>query len=235
MRGDIDTIKGDLAKQALTNHASLPLSDFKATLPDLGSAIATAKQQGAKVAPGVLNDLQQRLVAAEGAPGFWPTAAEFISYRSSSAVPALGVNVPDCTDREPTPMKITAVPTPTTASVSSSTYENCRLTLDSAKDNAKINFLITHTAPFLTFEHCLIVYRAGSINLIVALNKFPLAVRVGDRPKQVVPFSGNTLHFENCIFDFSLSPAPPQQGQQITELLLSHGTASVDISIQKPS
>ena len=82
IRSDIKAIREDLAKQGLFDHASLPLPDFKATLPDLRSVIAAAKQQGVQATPKVIDDLQKKLIAVgERTPGFWPTAAEFISYR----------------------------------------------------------------------------------------------------------------------------------------------------------
>ena len=38
-------IHGDLTKQAIINHASLPLADSKTTLPDLRATVATAIDQ----------------------------------------------------------------------------------------------------------------------------------------------------------------------------------------------
>jgi hypothetical protein len=64
IRKDIKAIRGDLAIQGLVNHASLPLSEFKATLPAVGSAIAKAKQQEVKAATEVIDNLQQKLIAA---------------------------------------------------------------------------------------------------------------------------------------------------------------------------
>jgi len=83
IRKDVKTIQEDLAKQNLVTHASLSLSDFKAALPEVGSAITKAKQQEVKVPPNVVDTLQQQIIAAgDATPGYWSTSAEFISYRS---------------------------------------------------------------------------------------------------------------------------------------------------------
>lgn len=52
-------IQGNLAKQSLLNHALLPLADFKATLPDLNSSIAVARQQKIKVPLKVVDALAE--------------------------------------------------------------------------------------------------------------------------------------------------------------------------------
>lgn len=81
---DIKAIRGDLAKQVVVNHASSPLSDFKTTLPDLSSAIATLREQGLTVAPSVINDLQHRLISVDAsAPDYWPTVLQFLQFASS--------------------------------------------------------------------------------------------------------------------------------------------------------
>jgi hypothetical protein len=58
-------IRDQLTKQSLATHAALPLQDFKATLPDLGSSVAVARQQNVKVPPKVVDDLAQKMTAIE--------------------------------------------------------------------------------------------------------------------------------------------------------------------------
>jgi hypothetical protein len=134
-------------------------------------------------------------------------------------------------------MKVTAVrPGPNKTNLvdfSKSEYENCRITLDSPKDDLKINALIAERAPFLTFTHCLIVYRGGPIKLTVALNKVPYKVTMGNLATETVPFTGQTLHFESCVFDFSLGSAPPPEGQRIANFLLAQSSSTFEIPMEK--
>jgi hypothetical protein len=238
--GNIDeSLKGmraDLAKQALINHASLPLSDFKATLPDLSSAITTAKRQNAKVSSKVIEDLQQKLTDSTNAPGFWPTAAEFISYRSLIVSQALPSNLPDCADRAPEIGKVTDIERryPPKFSFEIPSYEGCKLTLDALKDTEKINWILTNKMPFLSFKHCLIVYRGGPINLITAVENKSFVVQFRN-DRFFSTFSGNTVNFTDCIFDFSFTTAPPSDGQQVTQTVLTQNGASIDLLLKKPA
>jgi hypothetical protein len=178
------------------------------------------------------------------APGFWPTAAEFISYRSSSSAPALPPNFPDCTDRDPKGSTITdnskLNANPPQFSFSASIYEDCRLTLDSQKDSDKINTLLVTNALFIQFKHCLIVYRGGAVNLIIAKTNVPVVIRAGrnlNRPTMIAsdPFSGPTLSFEDCVFYFKFDKTPPIKGQKITETLLAQNGPSVNLAMDKSS
>jgi len=251
IREDIKAIRGDLAKQNMINHASLSLSDFKATLPELSSAMATAKQQNVKVAPRVINDLQVKLIAAAGAgagagagaieaPGFWPAAADFISYRSQSNIPdassLLGSNLPTCTDHEPHPPTVLSAD-PTKFGIRFAYYENCRLTLDSAFDDAKVNSLLLNETINLTFRHCLVVYRGGNINLIVAVHDRMIEFHgVADAAQKSGPIvvSGNTLYFSDCLFDFKLDTQPPPLGQDFTHNLLT-SNGSISFTVKAPA
>lgn len=241
IEGEVKAIRRDLATQSLINHAFLPLPDFKATLPEVGFAIAAAKQQEVKVAPKVINNLQQKLIASgERDPGFWPTTAQFISYRSSLTAPALKPNLPDCTDRDPSLPKVTDVErqNPPKFTFNIPIYEGCRLTLDSQKDNERINWLLVHKLPFIAFKRCLIVYRGGAVNLIVAFDKKHFVVHIGDNPKgptMFSTFSGHTLSFADCIFDFSFDSAPPIEGQRVAESLLVQTGPSLNLYLKPPS
>jgi hypothetical protein len=87
----IKEIREQLTSQSLAAYASLPLRDFKATLPDLRSSVAAARQQNVKVPPKVVDDLAQKMTAIDtNAPQFWPLAASLISYRASLLVGGSG-------------------------------------------------------------------------------------------------------------------------------------------------
>jgi hypothetical protein len=92
IEGTLKEIQGDLAKQSIISHASLPLSDFKATLPDLSSAITTVQKQNLALSPMVIDDLRQKFVAVDTTtPGYWPTVLQFLQFASAGLAPA---NVP---------------------------------------------------------------------------------------------------------------------------------------------
>jgi hypothetical protein len=243
IKSDIADIRGNLGKQSVINHAALPLSEFKATLPDLRSAIATVKEQDVKVAPNVISDLQQKLLTAKDAPDFWPTAAQFINYRSQLAISDFQdlqrPTLPDCTDHDPSPTKVETISKDRHQfTVRSGYYDNCRLTLDSPQDDAKINSILESTAFMLTFRHCVVVYRGGEINLIVAFNNRPLTLFPIGHPESAfttAPFTGRTLFFENCLFEIELDGQPPLPGQQFTQNLLATNGTKIGFTVSKAS
>lgn len=239
IRDDIKAIRGELAKQGLFNHASLPLSDFRASLPALSSAIATAKQQNVKVAPKVIGDLQQKIIAAgEGTPGFWPTAGEFISYRSQITATdfqgLLRLDLPNCVDSDPTPQRVIegSIEVPP-MKVAPYYYDNCRFTLDSAQDDAKINSLLKNGTVVVAFRHCLIVYRGGQIDLRIVFSGRPSVISAPGQNPVPVPVTLKALRFENCLFNFIMPSAPALQGQELTKRLLAESGSEIEFAILK--
>lgn len=225
---ELGLIRGDLAKQSLINHASLPLSDFKTTLPELISAITTAKRQDVKVSSGVMEGLQQKLQGSADAPEFWPTAADFVSYRSQVAVTdfrnLLRPDLPNCTDRDPIPQTVVSVGKHN-MTLTLSRYEHCRFALDSSHDNERINWLLLNRASMgIEFKDCLVTYGGGSINLSLAVHADSIKY-VDDKTGGVFtadPFTTSpTLRFDGCLFQFTLNSAPPQQGQEVTRTILA--------------
>ncbi len=241
IRKEIKAIQGDLALQGLINHASLPLSEFKVTLPAVGSAIAKAKQQEVKAATKVIDNLQQKLIASgESSPGYWPAAAAFISYRSfDKASGTLTLPMPNCTDHKPNPAKVKSVEDEHHMTIENSVYENCRFTLDSPLDNERINELLMNEATGITFKHCVVTYSGGEINLVVSFHDRPVMVTAvhGGKPIKSTGTVNNpsTLRFDNCLFEFNFSGTPPLPGQQLTQAILATNASSLNFLIQKPS
>lgn len=166
-------IQGEIARQTVTADAALPASEFKATLPELGPAIATTRKQKLKVSPKIIRDLQRQLTAtdADATPSFWSAASEFISYRSfNSASWNPPPSLPTCTDSSPAPSTVSIL-SPTKMTINPGVYENCTFTIDSPKDDARLNEIIQHRLAVIIFRHCVIVYRGGSINLVINLDK----------------------------------------------------------------
>jgi len=210
-------IQGSLAKQNLVNHAALPLADFKATLPDLGSSIAVARKQKIKISSQVVNDLSKQLNATEtGASEFWPTAAEFISYRSALThedLFKLADSLPRCVDTEPHPATTAAAinkPGLQSFPVNPAHYDNCRIQLDSLEEDV----LLSHwaqTVPSvisLVFNHCLVIYKGGVVQL-----RF-----------------NSPIVFQNCLWELVVSETPPISGQEVTEKLLGSNPDSFTLS-----
>jgi hypothetical protein len=200
-------IQGELAKQSIISHAALPLADFKATLPDLGSAVATAQKQGVKVSPKVAEDLSRKLANTEKtAPAFWPVAGAVISYRSlllTGGTVETWQLFPQC--REPADMdaspnasaqlvdkngKLTGEKFP----ISRIGVQDCYIELDGK------------TASRWDCKHCLIKYSGGPVSL-------------------------KDVHFENCLFVFTFpsSRQPNPKGQRLGELLLTSDLRNVEI------
>jgi len=104
IEGRLSNIEGQLIRLNLENYASLAPDKFKSTLPDLSSSLKDAKKQGVSVSTGVLDDLQQKLIAApEDSSGYWPAVAELVSYRSKASNGLLLArdNLPNCVDSKP--------------------------------------------------------------------------------------------------------------------------------------
>jgi hypothetical protein len=254
----IEGIKGELAKQSLVNHASLPLPDFKASLPALRSDIAVAKQQNVKLSPAVMGNLGEKLTASIDAPQFWPAAADFINYRSQIVVKdiesLMRSDLPSCTDQNPTPMELTVSDGEArngrandTAKVSdllnetdknkthmkSAVYQNCRFTLDSPEETARIPNLGEQRSYVLTFRHCQIVYRGGQVNLLTP-NPRPTAITgISHERSDVYIFVGQVVRFENCLFVFVMNSQPPREGQWLTEQLLTQGGPILTVKTPK--
>jgi hypothetical protein len=138
-------------------------------------------------------------------------------------------NLPNCTDSDPKPAVIAEVPNPHAFKFKGATYENCRVTLDSEKDDERINSFLNTRFPTINFKNCLIVYRGGKIDLILAWNEHSFTLQVEGNPPMPSVFSGNTLAFEDCLFDFSVRGVPPPVGQAVTETLLAQNASTLKL------
>jgi hypothetical protein len=169
----------------------------------------------------------------------WRTAGRLVSYRSegnaADAQTLLNASLPNCADHDPThPTVISA--TPNQFKVQFSIYENCRLTLDSDRDAAKVNYLLETETMNLTFRHCLIVYRGGNIKMILAWHNRVAAFHKWNNPNpdsNPLLFNGPTLLFENCVFDFQLNGMPPVPGQDFTRSLLASDEKALSFTTEK--
>jgi hypothetical protein len=238
----LGTINDNLAEQSLLNHTVLPLSDFKATLSDLNSAIIRAKQQNVKVSSAIINDLQGKLRESADAPSFWPTAAEFISYRSQvNAIDFQTLSrpdMPDCTDHPPTPMeyRMTSEEEHSTKEETNrigldssrftpAIYENCRFVLDSPEEAER--FPLLGKSFNLEFKNCQIIYNGGPIAILTPNPRFSAFNGKGPTRSDLFIMKGQALRFENCLFLFTIKVVPPKEGQQMTHELLAQSGAAL--------
>ncbi len=237
----IEQIRRDLSPLQINAQASLPNDSFQAELPKLKAALATAKKAQLPVSPYVLTEVQSKLLSTnKDNPAFWPTVSEFVSYRSQINVAdfqsLLHPDLPNCTDHDPLPMKVIEEGThQRPPKVSPAYYDDCRFTLDSPQDNAKVNYLLVNTVGWITFRHCLIVYRGGQINLIVAFNQRPSKIAEVGHPEHSmdVTWIAQTLHFDNCLFSFDFSGSPALEGQKFTQTLLAGNISAVELPLGK--
>ncbi len=245
--GEIDGFKQEVTKIELQTQASLPQPAFEKALPDIRSAVATARKDRIKVPPAVIEGLRSKLLASDSsAPDFWPTLSEFVSYRSSlsyrasaaaAPVPTMAYSmkkIPDCVDSLPQSMRIES-----TSSFSKGLYENCRFVLDSEAQDKKLNAILSGNTPVIVFQHCLIEYHGGEINLILAWNKEPFTFVIpGTGPQDPTTFTqlrltGPAIDFQNCLFNFSFQNAPSSNGQLLSTALLAQDAASASLPVAR--
>jgi hypothetical protein len=248
----------DVVEHQFENVSKLPSATLQERLPAVQHLLAIAKDQGIKADIPSLDALGKNLSTVDTkAASFWPTAAQFISYRSqtlASDLPALRrIDLPNCTDHDPTPMQLivkgqaekqgkhndissfpqTSSPTGRDAELVTAVYENCRFTLDSPEEASKVPFLRNQRSFALTFKQCQIIYRGGSINLL-AFNPHPtLLTSKGDVRSDVYIMTGQRIHFENCLFSFVIDSKPPDEGQRLTEQLLAQSGPRLTVTAPK--
>jgi hypothetical protein len=224
--------ESQLTKQNIIAHTLMSQTDFSTTLSDLKSALVTAKHRGLPVPSAVINQLQQKLIATnQAAPDYWPTTALFISYRSMDTSAGRATSrLRDCTDSKPMPYRVTAVgPQGEMRGFSNPYYENCKFTIDSSGDDARLNAFIADGFPVIEFRRCLIVYRGGAFTLIthVKMKNAPLSATTGKGQGASLNIDSPSMIFTQCELDFSVPDQLLAQGQVALQALLQQTGASL--------
>jgi hypothetical protein len=237
---NVGVLQSSLTQQTLTSYAALPPNDFKEILSGLSSSIAIARSKNIKVPSKVVDDLSAQLnIAGADASGFWPTAAELISYRSFNNVSWYAANnLKRCVESPPSITKIREVISPTKMIVNPAVYENCELMLDSPEENRILNSYLVGRSPQITFKHCIIVYSGGPISIILAFKDFKAHYRVdGPSPAEgeVSITNDHTLEFHDCLFDFSFRDTPSAQGKELAQILLTTPASDVKLHFSSSS
>jgi hypothetical protein len=210
------------------------VSNIEGRLDKRVSTLERRADQQVSLAKLVLSDLQRNLNATDrSTPGYWPTAAEFVTYRSQVNVGAdfqtlSRPDMPNCTDKPPTPMeyrmtaeeeKNSAGPNPN--QFIPALYENCRFVLDSPEEAARVPYAREGRSFLIKFKNCQIIYNGGVIAILNPHPRPSLVNGKGPARGDVYIINGQQIDFENCLFLFSIKTIPPQDGQSMTRELLA--------------
>jgi hypothetical protein len=222
---DLKPFIQDVINHQFDSVSSLPTATIQNRLPAIQHLVKIAKDEGVKASPRALNALTEKLGAANtSVSGFWPVAADLLTYRSETLVDLKYLNqpgIPPCTDAtqtsSPTPEEAihslrldkNGNITPKVVPIHSGVYSNCIFTLDSTMEAANAPSWVkgTEAEPFtLTFRECHIVYHGGRISLLD------------------MPDSHMRLLFVNCLFEFKFTNPPSPAGQKLTQQLLAQNS-----------
>jgi hypothetical protein len=243
IEGTLDELKPfihDVISHQFENVAKLPAQAIGERLPALANLFAIAKDQGIKMNPEVATSLSAKLLKINSnAPDYWPLLGNFVSVRSPERNLAEGL--PDCVDSRPKPSEI-----PTSMSDSSSwshfkimpsIYTNCRFTLDSERDSQLLALVMKSGSPLIAFQHCVIVYKGGEVNLTFIWDKTPMVITfvnriTGQMSQLPARMTSPALQFIDCQLDFSIEKIPPPTGQKTTRILLAQNSTSLTLSGQ---
>jgi len=219
----IEHLNSKLSPLQIGAHSTLPSDAFQSTLPDLKSALKTAKQEKLSVAPKVLNELQTKLLDAQKAPDFWPTVAEFVSYRSQMLNGWQESTLPACTDKPPIGRGVSTIKGSREVTHGPLVYSYCKIVLDSVGATLSLSPHLSFAD--VVFEHCAIFYSGGPIVL------FPVKI-ARDSPAKLI----GAISFNDCLFSFSFPAVPSPDGQKLAKALLAATSNSVQVQFeQQPS
>jgi hypothetical protein len=224
----------DVINHQFENVSKLSSQAFGERLPAIKNLLTAASEQNVKIEPAITKNLTQKLLQVDvKSNGYWPTAAEFLKYRSQAVTPdlqsLLHSDLPNCTDHDPQHNMVVGATSPHTVQVLPAQYMNCKVVLDSQKDLDKINAIL-RSQLFLAFDDCVIVYRGGAVEIASSSNSpettFVLIDPSGKKTDAgPAKFEGPGLRFNNCLFLFSIHDTPPPTGQYLTRTLLAQDAA----------
>ncbi|WP_348260619.1 hypothetical protein P8935_12485 [Telmatobacter sp. DSM 110680] len=234
---DLKPFIRDVVDHQFENVSKLSSKELGERLPALKGLLAVAKDQDVKAKPQITEALGKKMLQINSeAVSYWPTASEFINYRSRIGVTnpekLTQPSLPNCRDQAPGGMRVESIDRPPgsagpeTVQVGNAKFSDCRMELDSPEDAAVFNLILQRKSPRIAFTHCLIVYRGGAINIILAFNNDMRFVSYRDvngvwHKMGKTSLSGPTLVFVDCLLDFSVAAHPPPSGRKATEVLLA--------------
>lgn len=232
LQGTLNTLQPfiqTLVQHEMQRSAQQSQVEFQKTLPVLSDTLAAAESQKATVDAATLLQLSKKVLAVPPkSAGYWPVASRLISYRSqvltnwSNARPDL---LADCLDQMPTPTKVVRKIDQTHLEISPAIYQHCRVSLDSSKDDQRINNLLWNHYWRLLFKDCVVEYHGNPVSLILAWNHNLSPASPGENTVA-------TILFQNCQFSFSSSPSPGPNGFDLARRLLAQNGSILSLTIQ---
>ena len=180
---------------------NLPLSDFATVLPQIGSDLSKINKQRLKLAPSVVENIQKKLISTDNnAQGYWPAAAELITYKSPSG----DTELPDCA--QSTPKQLSWLPLEPgkdgTPPPHQFTLSNCHLNLDVSMPASPFATMGPPDSFTIVCDHCVVTYSGG----------------------QIPPWGLKgyiNLIFNHCDFVFSTPNEPPIKGKSLVKAVLA--------------
>jgi hypothetical protein len=206
----------DSLANALLDQIKAPAQmDYaKTVIHQLREAKVSLPNNGIQQTTQYVEDLVQ---ARAGAPQTWSMAAEFISYRSEVLKKWGDSNLPACD--EAVGKGFVSAKGSHQITHGPMVFSYCKIILDSPE--ATISLSTNLSFADVVFEHCAVFYNGGSIVL------FPVKVAT-DSPAKLL----GSVSFNDCLFTFSLSTAPPPDGQKLTRALLAASSNNVEVQFE---
>jgi len=236
----------DIVRHEFESASRMPPREIGLKLSAVRDLLAVARNQQIKVDPAITTALSKHLLdVPPNATYFWQVAGELISYRSINSAPSISAlssntRLGNCTDLEPniTTQTISFIDEkghPFAMKHNIGVYNNCQIELDSPTDGDRLNSFLARDIPTIVFTHCVVIYRGGPLKLILNWEHHVIdSVQVG-KGAATLSVSGNSLTFNDCLFDFSVPQSSPSaEVQQLTKLVLSQSGARVELPLTKP-
>jgi hypothetical protein len=208
----------DLEKTRLDKISKIGTVQFRNQLPEVAEAIKAVSALNISPPPDVLNSMRHNFLATDaGAPGYWLAASSFITYRSKQeSGQSFEGQLPRCYDGPPAMrLKVGEQASIWTTPVE---WKNCVLNLEdempqkwweslSGSKLYKERVIGADPVHILLLTNCLVRYQGGPIS------------------SRVFTVLGFTF-FQNCLFEFSFSTAPPKEGGELSKALIASATTN---------
>ena len=242
LTADVEFLKLDASKNLgkVMTQSLKQTGDSELKLKTIAALATKAQSQGITTDRESLANATNALLAVKDrSADFWNASVALLNYRSFNSLPDQAErlsqpNIPNCTDKAPHPFTVTGVgPIGNVTQIASAFYEDCRFTIDSERDDERINATIKNGLPVIEFRHCLIVYSGGPFTLItwIRFNNAKFNSLQGHGSGGSFNYNGPTLNFSNCLFNFSTVKQVPPKGQQVVEALLAQNGPDLRLPI----
>ncbi len=199
---DLKPFIRDVINHQFENASKLSPQALEEHLPAIKNLLTVAQDQGVRVEPQVSEALRKNLLhVPNNALGYWPAAAQLISYRNAGFTIPQNATIP-CNQTAGS-VVVTGGPAPADM-LGEASYSNCTLDLDqpnlwsASKSSPHIESQGEIVSSWhLTLHNVIVHYRGG-----------PLA-------------HVSEITFDHCILDFQFNVPPSAPAQRLTETLLT--------------